>query len=198
MTPTRPNYGRYLLGWLGVWLLLTVPTQLPECYERSMVNAPWEDSSVFSELVGFAGSRSLVEVPCGLVWASLSWLLQWGTSSTLGRLRKAAYFQGRDFRPCLWGMASVVLLACGETVLLGAPLAHENTDWANFSLCIEDSPAVTITDRSIRIESTGILLAFPLACLAAGYFGGVRQKAQKIVGTVADQEGVWPPPPRSS
>ena len=40
MKCARLPYGRYLLWWCGVWLLVTVPTQLPECYERTRVGAP--------------------------------------------------------------------------------------------------------------------------------------------------------------
>ncbi len=71
MTQPRLTSARYLLWWFGLWLLLTVPTQLPECYERSVVNAPGEHMSVFGGLIKFAGGRLLIEIPFGVIWASL-------------------------------------------------------------------------------------------------------------------------------
>ena len=149
----RPRYGPYLAWWCGTWLLITVLTQMPEYYERSLVLAPWEHSSIGSEMIGFAGGTSLIELICGLLWGSLSWLLQWGFAAL------------RSFWP---RVPTVVLLVCVEGLLLGLPLANINTSMANFSLAGEDTPPVTISDGSIRIESIGILLAFPLACLVAG------------------------------
>ena len=198
MTLTRPNYGRYLLGWLGMWLILTVPTQLPECYERSITIAAVNKSSAFSELLGFAGLRLFMELPCGLMWGSLSWLLQRGTSSIMDQFFAPDFLRHKAMKRLWVGMAAVAVLAFAEAILLGVPLAYTNTSMANFSLAIDDAPAVTITDRSILIESTGILLAFPLACLAAGYFGGVERKAAMIVNAVVEHEEVWPPPPQPS
>ncbi len=68
----RPRYGSYLAWWCGTWLLITVLTQMPEYYERSLVLAPWEHSSISSELAGFAGGTSLMELVFGLLWGSLS------------------------------------------------------------------------------------------------------------------------------
>lgn len=196
MTPTRPNYGRYLLWWGAAWLLLTVPTQLPECYERSVVNVPKDRMSIFGELIKFANGRLLIEVPLGVIWASLSWLLQWGMSVWLGRLPAPGYLRTERTKRLWASMAAVVLLAAVEVVVLGLPLAYLNTDFANFSLAIDDTPAVTITDRSIMIESLGILLAFPLACLVAGYFGGCRRKPP-VIHAAVEHNDAWPPAPRS-
>jgi len=160
MKCVRPHYGLYLLLWGGVWLLTTVPTQLPELYERSLVNGPWEHRSVFSEMMGEASGRLLFEIPCGLIWGSLSWLLQWGISS------KQSQFP----------MVAVILVALVEAALLGLPLACINAGLVNFSLGTEDGPSATITNRSILIESAGIFLAFTVTCLVAGYFTAQRIK----------------------
>ncbi len=195
MTPTRPNYGLYLLWWGAAWLLLTVPTQLPECYERSVVNAPEDRMSIFGELIKFAGGGLLIEVPFGLMWASLSWLLQWGVSIWLGRRPEPRFLRTEGSKRLWAGMAAVVLLAAVEAVVLGLPLAYLNTTFANFSLAIDDTPAVTITDRSIMIESTGILLAFPLACLVAGYSSG-RGRKPRVTHAAVEHNDAWPPAPR--
>lgn len=171
-----PRYGLYLLWWCGVWLLTTVPTQMPELYERSLVNGPWEHISVFSEMMGDAGGRLLLEIPFGLMWGSLSWLLQWGISSKQSRSP----------------MTAVVLVALVEAALLGLPLAYINTGLVNFSLGTEDRPAAIITNRSILIESTGILLAFTLACFVAGYCTVDWRK--RGADDVAHPDPVWPPP----
>ena len=198
MKCVRPRYGLYLLWWCGVWLLMTVPTQLPELYERSLVNRPWEHTSVFSEMMGDAGGRLIMEIPCGLMWGSLSWLLQWGASAAVCRLRPPRLFQ-RGALPGLWScLAPIVLLACGEATVFGVPLGNMNAGLVNFSLCTDDSPPVTITDGSIRIESAGIMLAFPLACIVAGLlttFFAAGRRLPSSAGIPMDGNEVWPPAP---
>ncbi len=169
------SYALYLLWWCAVWLLITVPTQLPECYERSKVNAPWEHTGIFNELMGFLGSRLLMEIPFGLIWGSLSWLLQWASSAIVGRFPMPHLLEKRVSTSLWFHIVPLVLLACVEAILLSIPLGYLNADWANFSLAIEDSPPVTISDNSIRIESAGIMLAFPLACMVAGYLAVKRR-----------------------
>ena len=132
--------------------------------------------SISGELIKFAGGGLLIEVPFGLMWASLSWFLQWGVSSLLNQFR-AAGFLPREASTRPWAnMDAVLALAFVEAIALGVPLAYINTGLVNFSMATDDA-VVTITDRSIMIESVGILLAFPLACLAAGYFGGRGRKS---------------------
>lgn len=165
----RPHYGRYLLWWCAVWFLVTLLTQIPECYERSKSLAPWRHTTIPGELVGFAFSRLLIGVPFALLWGSLSWLLLWGTLAILNWCVKRNGLQ--NYNKSTRGIVVVVVLlaAIAETVALGAPLANWNTNTANVSLAIEDSPAITISDRSIGIESDGILLVFPLSFLVAGF-----------------------------
>lgn len=197
MKGMRWHYSRYLLWWCGVWLLTTVPTQLPECYERSKVYAPGDHLSVFSELMQFAGSRALVEVFFGLIWGSLSWLLQWGASAAVGQFRVPSLFQRGALTGLWFHLAPIVLLVCVEAMVLGVPLGYMNTNLANFTLGPDDSPLVTISDPSIRIESAGIMLAFPLACLFAGYFAIGRRLPHSALAPMS-QNNVWPPAPRPS
>ncbi len=83
--------------------------------------------------------------------------------------------------------------------MLGVPLGNINADMANFSLAIEDTPPVTISDGSIRIESAGIMLAFPLACLIAGLLAASFAAGRRLPGSdvaVMSGEDVWPAAPR--
>lgn len=169
MTRQRPNYGQYLLWWCIVWFPITVLTQMPECYERSRSLAPWLHTSVPGELIGFAFSRLLAELPFGLLWGSLSWLLLWGALGMLGKFVRQSSLQYHDRSALGIVLCVVVLLATLQTIALGVPLARWNTGAANFSLATDDAPTLTITDRSIGIESDGVLLVFPLACLVAGF-----------------------------
>lgn len=196
MTQTRPPYGPYLLWWCTAWLLVDVSTQMPECSERSPSLAAWRHSTVHAEMLGFAGSRALMDAPFSLLWGTLSWLLHWGLAALAARLGVPAFVRGAALR--LWPrVAPVVLLACLEALTLGLPLSALNTDFANFSLCIEDTPPVTISDGSVGIESLGILLAFPLACLAAGMLA-VWRRRPKGSGVPVGAENVWPPTPAAS
>ena len=165
----RPHYGRYLLWWCAAWFSITVLTQMPECYERSQSLAPWRHTSIAGELVGFAFSRLLTEVPFALLWGSFSWLLSWGLFALLSKIDGRGRSQYNIELTLAIVVKAVLLLAALETIALGVPLASINTDWANFSMAIDDAPALTITDRSIGIQSSGILLVFPLACLIAGF-----------------------------
>ena len=167
MTSLRPRYGRYLLWWCAVWFPVTLLTQMPECYERSPSLAQWRHTSIPSETVGFAFSRLLMEVPFALLWGSLSWLLLWGALVIENRLdRRSVQYREKPVAATI--VRAIVLVAALEAVILGVPLARMNTECANFSLATDDEPAVTITDRSVGIESGGVLLVFPLASLAAG------------------------------
>lgn len=165
----RPNYGQYLLWWCVVWFPVTVFTQMPECYERSLSLAQWRHTSIPNELVGFIFSRSLMELPFALLWGSLSWLSLWAALVILDRFVRRSSLQYYERSVLGIALCVIVLLATLQAVALGVPLARWNTNEANFSLAIEDDPAVTITDRSIGIESDGIVLVFQMACLVAGF-----------------------------
>ena len=99
----------------------------------------------------------------------------------LNRLDECRRLRYHDKSALAIAVKAVLLLAVLETVALGLPLASANTDWANFSPAIDDAPALTITARSVGIESGGILLVFPLACLAAGFMAAKYQRT-KISG----------------
>lgn len=194
MKCARLPYGRYLLLWCGVWLLVTVPTQLPECYERCKVGAPGDHLGIFSELMRVTGSRSLIEVFLGGLWGSLSWLLQWGASAAMGRLPAPRLFQPGALTDHRRQIASIVVLAGVEAILFGLPLAGMNVGFINYSLRMDDSPLLTITDGSMRTECMGILSAFPLACLIAGFLAAKRRPpASPAVPTNGND--VWPPAP---
>ena len=143
------------------------------------------------------GIRSLIDVFCGVLWGSLSWLLQWGSSTVMDRLPAPRLFRPGALTDHRRQIASIVALASVEAVLFGLPLAGMNVNFINYSLRMDDSPLLTITDGSMRIECTGILSTFPLACLAAGLLAAKRRPS---AGTAApdDKNDVWPPAPTAT
>ena len=170
----RFNYGWYLLCWASFWVLITVTTQLPECYQRSMSLDAGTPAAIDKDLAEFAATRALYEVPFGLFWGSVSWALQrcglylfGNTPLLLKWLRR-----GSNLSPVVWpDVAATLLAACIEGFAFGLPLASLYISVANFSM-LDDAPPVTISDQSISIESVGIVLAFVLSTLVAGFMTG--------------------------
>lgn len=173
MDRLHPKYGWYLLWWSGLWVLLTVGTQMPECYERAVTLTTGRLFDNLKELAGYAASRLLFEVPLGLFWGSISWLLLWGGVSVFRRTFMPRLLQrnGRSSPSFLWPvLAATIGIAIIEGLILGLPLAGFNTSDVNFD--ISDAPFVKISDRSILIENIGIVSAFVLPTLIAGYMTG--------------------------
>jgi len=182
----RPKYGWYLLCWVGLWVLLTVTTQLPECYQRSMSFDAGTPAAIDRDLAEFAATRAFYEVLFGLFWGSVSWALQsyglylFDNTPLLKWLRRRWVFPSPLVRPVL---AATLLAAFIEGFGFGLPLAGFYVSAANFSLGIGNDavPPVTINDQSITVQAVGIMLAFILPTLAAGYLTRSAAKPVKLL-----------------
>ena len=148
------KYMWYLLCWTGFWILLTVATQLPECYQRSNATDAGTPSFIYRDLAEFAMWRAVYEVPFGLLWGSLSWWLY-----------SRRFDVQRHFARLI--MSATILVALMQGVVFGLPLAYLYTLFANFGMGNDDVPPVTINDQSIAIEAVGIVFAFILPTLFA-------------------------------
>ena len=140
-----------------------------------MLWAPWDHESVIKEFCGFAFQGAIFNIACGLGWSLVSWVLQWVALSVSNWDRNRMKL--RQMRPVSeWpGLGAIVFVMVVETVGLGAPLAALNTSFANFGIAGDDTPdgyddsvPFVVSDRSIAIQSGGIVLAFPIACTVAG------------------------------
>ena len=181
------HFGRYFCWWYTIWCTVTCLTQIPERYERSELWAPWDHESVVKEFRGWAFDAAITNLEFGLGWCLVSWLLQRGALSVSNWHRKR--MKPRQTRPASkWaGLGAIIFVAVAETVVLGAPLAALNTGFANFGIAgdntpygYDDSVPFVVSDRSVAIESGGILLAFPLACVVAG-LRSRRQAEEKVL-----------------
>lgn len=150
-------------------------TQIPERYERSVLRSPWDHESVTREFCGFTFEGAIENVVFGLAWSLASWLLQWAVLSVSNWGWKRMKL--RRTRPASkWvGIEAILFLAVVETVVLGASLSSLNTSFANTGFAGDDTPdgyddsiPFVVSDRSIAIQSNGIMLAFPIACIVAG------------------------------
>ena len=184
----RPNYGRYLLCWAGLWVLLTVTTQLPECYQRSMSLDAGTPAAINRDLAEFAATRAFYEVLFGLFWGSVSWAVQsyglflFGNTPLLKWLRRRGVFPSPFVRPVL---AATLLAAFIEGFAFGLPLAAMYVSVAHSSLGAGNdaiSP-VTINDQSIIVQAAGIVLAFVLPTLAAGCLTKHTAKSTRLPST---------------
>lgn len=150
-------------------MLITVVTQLPECYERALTFTTEKPSSVICR---FAETRALAEVPFGLIWGSLSWLLYLGGLKLFRRFPVPNRLKQRGIlSPSLvWPVfAATVSIAALEGLILGWPLAGLYSGFVNTNLPPGDYPFVMVSDRSIMVGALGIVSAFVLPTLAAGY-----------------------------
>jgi hypothetical protein len=170
-----PHFKRYFWWWCAVWCAVTCLTQIPERYERSVLWAPWDHENVLREFCGFAFQGAIINIVCGLGWSLISWLMQWMALSVSHWHQKR--MEPRRTRPASkWvGLGAILFVTVVETVGLGIPLAAANTSFANFGIAGDDTPEgyddsvpFVVSDRSIAIQSGGIMLAFPFACIVAG------------------------------
>ena len=181
----RPPYLRYLLCWCLVWMLITNAAELPQWFQSSQILAPYQHESFGSEFFGYLWTWSLAEAVFGLVWGSISWLLQWGA-----------------LRWSISPMRAAGQVAALEAVVLGVPLSLLYMATVNLTF-FDDGPNVIISNGAIAVNVVGILLAFPLACLFAAYRGAPRKSASASVmeTEAATQENhltVWPPSPKTN
>ncbi|MGI4790571.1 MAG: hypothetical protein ACRYFS_17185 [Janthinobacterium lividum] len=171
MSRTLPKFVLYLLCWTGLWIVITVVTQMPECYQRSNALDAGTPSAIYRDLGEFAEYRALLEIPFGLLWGSVSWGLQFGGISVLRRfpVPKLLQAKGVTSPSFVWPtITATILVSLLEGAVFGLPAAALNTSFANFDLVSDDMPSVTINTQSIAIEAAGIVLAFVLPTLIAG------------------------------
>ena len=140
-----------------------------------MLWAPWDHESIISEFCGFAFQGAIINIAFGLGWSLVSWLLQW-VALWVSNWDQKRMKRRRTLPVSIWaGLGAIIFVAVVETVGLGVPLAALNTSFANFGIAgdntpdgYDDSVPFVVSNRSIAIQSGGIILAFPIACIVAG------------------------------
>ena len=184
MNSSLSKYARYLLWWTGLWILLTVMTQLPECYQRSNAMDAGTPSFIYRDLAEFVMWRALCEVPFGLLWGSLSWWLYLRRFDVQRHLiPPEVLLQKNSFSPFRRLMtSSTPLVALMQGVIFGLPLALLYTGFANFGMGNDDVPSVTINDQNITTEAVGIVMAFILPTLVASSLAGGRRWLRRKEG----------------
>lgn len=129
----------------------------------------------------------MINIAFGLGWSLVSWLLQWVALCVSNWVQKR--MRPRRTRPASkWaGLGALIFVTVIEAVGLGTPLAALNTSFANFGIAgdntpdgYDDSVPFVVSDRSIAIQSGGILLAFPVACIVAG-LRSLRQAEEEVL-----------------